>query len=85
MATGDAFALQGLNGGQVYSGTDAAVGPFRKLYVQTDTVLAAYAGNLVNGATKLVAITLPAGTEVGGITDSFTLTSGLVVAYRLHA
>lgn len=85
MSSGDAFALQGLNGGQVYSGTDSAVGPFRKLYVQTDSILSAYAGNLVNGSTKLVAATLPAGTEIGGITESFTLTSGLITAYRIHA
>lgn len=79
---GDAYQLDGLDGGQVYSGTDSATGPFRRLYVVNATVLSAYAGNLVGGSTKLITITLPAGTVIGGETTSFTLTSGVVIAYR---
>lgn len=82
---GDAFTLQCLDGGEVFNGTQSGTGPFRKLQVVTDVVLSAYAGNLVNGSTKLISVTLPAGTEIGGITTSFTLTSGLLIGYRMSA
>ena len=46
-----------------------------------DTVFSAFTSNLTDGASKLITITHPAGTGIGGSIASFTLTSGVVIAY----
>lgn len=80
----DVFQLQGLDGGVVLSGTDVAPsGNYRWLKVIEDTVLATFTSNLTDGATKLVAVTLPAGTEIGGVITAVTLTSGRVILYKM--
>jgi len=80
----DVFQLQGLDGGVVLSGTDAAPsGNYRWLKVIEDTVLATFTSNLTDGATKLVSVTLPAGTEIGGVITAVTLTSGRVILYKM--
>jgi hypothetical protein len=83
MPRGDSYDLQGQGGGQVYSGTDAATGPFRWVQTVNDTVFSAFvAPNLTNASTKLITITIPAGVGIGGNITSFTLSSGAVIAYR---
>jgi hypothetical protein len=48
----------------------------------TDTVFSALAStNITNASTKLVSITLPAGSGLGGSFTGFTITSGTVIAY----
>jgi hypothetical protein len=80
----DVFQLQGLDGGIVLSGTDVApAGNYRWMKVISDTVLDTFVSNLTDGATKLVSVTLPAGTEIGGVITGVELTSGLVILYKM--
>ena len=81
MARGDSYQLQGQQGGTVFNGTQTATGPFRWVQVVNDTIFSAFTSNLTDGATKLITITHPAGTGIGGSIASFTLTSGVVIAY----
>ena len=80
---GDSYQLQGQQGGQAYNTADGAVtGSFRWIQCLTDTVFSALAStNITNASTKLVSITLPAGSGLGGSFTGFTITSGTVIAY----
>jgi hypothetical protein len=82
MPRGDSYDLQGQGGGQVYSGTDVAVGPFRWVQTVGDTVFSAFTAPNLTGASKLVGPTINAGIGIGGTINGFTLTSGLVIGYR---
>jgi hypothetical protein len=83
MARGDSYQLQGQQGGQVYTSADGAVtGSFRWIQIVNDTVFSAIASpNVTNASTKLITITHPAGTGLGGLFTGFTVTSGVVIAY----
>lgn len=86
MARGDAFTLQGMDGGSVLAGGDSWVAPEdgggRWVSVVEDAVLASYAGNLFNGDLNLTGITLPVGFGFGGITTALSVTSGRVIVYE---
>lgn len=83
MARGDSYQLQGQQGGQVYTSADGAVtGNFRWIQIVNDTIFSAIASpNVTNASTKLITITHPAGTGLGGLFTGFTVTSGVVIAY----
>jgi len=82
MARGDSYQLQGQQGGIVFNAADVATGPFRWIQIVNDTVLSAIvAPNLIDADTKLITITHPAGSGIGGNITSFTVTSGVVIAY----
>jgi hypothetical protein len=86
MARGDSYQLQGQQGGQVYTSADGAVtGNFRWLSIVTDTSFSAIeSSNLMNAATQLIDITIPAGRDLGGVFTGFTIasgTTGVVIAY----
>jgi hypothetical protein len=60
--------------------TDAPYGgSFYAVQCVTDTVFSAMVDN-ISGA--MTGITIPAGTTIYGLTSSFTLTSGSVIAYK---
>ena len=83
MPRGDSYDLQGQGGGQVYNAGNSAVGPFRWVQFVNDTVLSAIsAPNLTDSGSKLITITIPAGFGLGGLINSFTVTSGTVIGYR---
>ena len=86
MARGDAFQLQGMDGGVVVTAGDtwtaAADGGARWIQFVGDTVLASYSGNLRSGSTNLIGGTLLAGSSIGGITTSVSLTSGTAIIYE---
>ena len=86
MARGDAFQLQGLDGGVVIEAGNTWTAPVdggsRWIQFPVDTVLSSYAGNLRNGATFLVGGTFTAGSGLGGIATSIGLTSGLAIVYE---
>jgi hypothetical protein len=83
MPRGDSYDLQGQGGGQVYSGTDAAVGPFRWVQTVGDTNFSVFtAPNITNASAKLINVSIPAGIGIGGNITGFTLASGVVIAYR---
>jgi len=82
MARGDSYQLQGQQGGVVVNAGGSATGPFRWVQVVNDAVFSAFvAANLTDAATKLITITHNAGTGIGGNITSFTVTSGVVIAY----
>ena len=82
MSRGDSYQLQGQQGGTVYNAGQSAVGPFRWVQIVNDTVFSVFASSTVtNAGTKLITITHPAGTGIGGNTTGFTVTSGVVIAY----
>ena len=84
MARGDSYQLQGQQGGQVYNAADGAVtGNFRWIQIVNDTIFSALASpNVTNASTKLITITHPAGTGLGGSFSGFTITgTGVVIAY----
>lgn len=69
-------------GGQAFTSADGAVtGNFRWVQVVNDTIFSAFTSNIVNGSTKLITITHPAGTGIGGVVTGFTVTSGVVIGY----
>lgn len=78
---GDSYQLQGQQGGTVFNAGQTATGSFRWVQVANDTIFSAFTSNLTDGATKLITITHPAGTGIGGIISGFTVTSGVVIAY----
>lgn len=81
MARGDSYQLQGQQGGTVFNTGGVASGSFRWVQIVSDTVFSAFASNLTDGSTKLITITHPAGTGIGGNITGFTVTSGVVIAY----
>ena len=82
MSRGDSYQLQGQQGGVVVNATGSATGPFRWIQIVNDTIFSAIvAPNLTDAGTKLITITHPAGTGIGGNITSFTVTSGVVIAY----
>jgi hypothetical protein len=82
MARGDSYQLQGQQGGIVFNAGQSATGPFRWVQIVNDTVFSAFvAANLADASTKLITITHPAGSGIGGNITSFTVTSGVVIAY----
>jgi hypothetical protein len=82
MARGDSFQLQGQMGGVVINAGGSATGPFRWVQIVNDTIFSEFvSANLTNAATKLITITHPAGTGIGGSITNFTVTSGVVIAY----
>jgi hypothetical protein len=79
---GDSYQLQGQMGGKAFTSADGAVtGNFRWVQIVNDTVFSALASNIVDSNTKLITITHPAGTGIGGIVTGFTVTSGVVIGY----
>jgi len=85
MARGDSYQLQGQQGGKVFTAANSAVtGNFRWLQIVNDTAFSAIASNLEDGASKLITITHPAGTGIGGSITGFTIssgTTGVVIGY----
>lgn len=82
----DAFQLQGLDGGVVLGdGETAPAGNYRWMKVIADTVLSTFTSNLDGSSTKLITITLPAGTEIGGIIDDVVVTTGLIILYKISS
>lgn len=82
MARGDSYQLQGQQGGIVFDAGDTATGPFRWIQIVNDTIFSAIVSpNLTDASTKLITITHPAGSGIGGSITSFTVTSGVVIAY----
>lgn len=82
MSRGDSYQLQGQQGGVVINASGSATGPFRWVQIVNDTVFSAFvAANLTDAASKLITITHPAGTGIGGSITTFTVTSGVVIAY----
>jgi len=85
MASSNAYDLQGQGGGQVYSSTDGAVtGQFRWVQLINDTTFSAFnTANLTNSSTRMAGVSIPAGVGIGGLITGFTITTGLVIAYRV--
>jgi hypothetical protein len=85
MARGDAYQLQGQDGGITLTGTDSwssADGrTVRWIQFVEDTVLTSISSNIVDADTKLVSKTFTAGSGLGGETTAVTLTSGTAVLY----
>ena len=82
MARGDSYQLQGQQGGTVFNAGGVASGNFRWIQIVNDTIFSAIASpNLTDASTKLITITHPAGTGLGGSFTGFTVTSGVVIAY----
>ena len=67
----------------MYNAADGAVtGNFRWIQIVNDTIFSALASpNVTNASNKLITITHPAGTGLGGSFSGFTVTSGVVIAY----
>lgn len=86
MARGDAFQLQGMDGGVVVepgeTWTAASDGGSRWVSFPIATILDSYSGNLREGTTKLVGGEFPAGYGIGGITRSLGVSSGLAIVYE---
>lgn len=86
MARGDAFQLQGMDGGVCVGAgetwTAAPDGGARWVSFVLDTVLGSYSGNIRNGGTALVGGTFPAGYGIGGITTSLSVDSGFLIVYE---
>ena len=69
-------------GGKAFTSADGAVtGNFRWVQIVNDAVFSGFTSNIADGATKLITITHPAGTGIGGIITGFTITSGVVIGY----
>jgi hypothetical protein len=84
MARGDSYQLQGQQGGVVFNAGGVASGNFRWIQIVNDTIFSAIASpNLTDASTKLITITHPAGTGLGGLFTGFTVTSGVVIAYTV--
>ena len=82
MARGDSFQLQGQMGGVVINAGGSATGPFRWVQIVNDTIFSGFvSANLTDAASKLITITHPAGTGIGGSITSVAVTSGVVIAY----
>ena len=76
------YDLQGQGGGRVVtSATGAVTGNFRWLQTVTDTVFSALASSNVTNASALQTITIFGGVGFGGTFTSFTVSSGVVIAY----
>lgn len=75
------YQLQGQNGGVVVTSASGTVtGQFRWISVITTAVIAGISSNLT-GEASLVGLSLAPGIGIGGETASFSLTSGVVIAY----
>jgi hypothetical protein len=85
MARGDAYQLQGQDGGIVLSGTDSWTSSggrtVRWIQFVEDTVFTSISSNIVDADTKLVGGTFTAGSGLGGETTAVTLTSGTAILY----
>jgi hypothetical protein len=84
MASAISWDLQGQGGGIVLStAATTYTGKIRWIQVVNDAVLAtvASASGSISGATRLTAITLPAGLGIGGDFSQVILTSGVVIVY----
>ena len=84
MASAISWDLQGQGGGIVLStAATTYTGKIRWIQVVSDAVLAtvASASGSITGATRLTAITLPAGLGIGGDFSQVILTSGVVIVY----
>ena len=84
MASAISWDLQGQGGGIVLSAAATTyTGKIRWIQVVNDAVLAtvASASGSITGATRLTAITLPAGLGIGGDFSQVILTSGVVIVY----
>ena len=78
----DAYVLRGGNGGHMLdSGEGAVTGEFGDVVCLTTTVIAAITNPLIENISALATVSLPAGTRIGGLTTSITLTSGQAIAY----
>lgn len=84
MGRGDSYQLQGLDGWVCIDDTTPTVGPFRWVTVINDAVIDVIStdSNCTN-ADGMTGITLPAGLSFGGEISDITLTSGVVLAYKL--
>lgn len=81
MPRGDAYQLQGQEGGEVIADGDQHSGPYRWILVVEDAVIDDIASNLRGGAANLIGKTLAQGFAFGGVIASITLLSGTVIAY----
>lgn len=81
-AKAEAYYMQGQQGGQVYSGLSTATGPFRQVVCLTSSTFGDFISSNLTNSSALNSIAFPAGTVIGGRTESFTLAGGLVIAYR---
>jgi hypothetical protein len=84
MSSPVSYDLQGQGGGIVLSAAATTyTGKIRWIQVVNDAVLAtvASASGSITGATRLTAITLPAGLGIGGDFSQVILTSGVVIVY----
>jgi len=85
MARGDAYQLQGQDGGIVLTGTDSWTSSggrtVRWIQFVEDTVFTSISSNIVDADTKLVGGIFTAGSGLGGETTAVTLTSGTAILY----
>ena len=83
MAANDAYIMRGGNGGHfLNSGEGAVTGEFGEIVCLTATVIAAITNPKITNIADIVGpLSLPAGTKIGGLTTSITLTSGEAIAY----
>ena len=82
MAANDATILRGGNGGHfIDSGEGVVTGAFGEVVCVTATVVATITNPLIANASAIATVALPAGTRIGGLTTSISLTSGEVLAY----
>ena len=70
------------NGGVYVDDTTATTGTFYAIICLADTVIASITQPDFTDASKLVGVTLDAGTVIYGQTTAFTLTSGFVQAVK---
>lgn len=80
MARGDSYQRDYLDGGEIIADTNPNVGPYRRIDVITAATLSAYSGN-VDGT--MTGVAFPVNFSIRGETDSFTLSGGSVIAYRM--
>ena len=85
MARGDAYQLQGQDGGIVLTGTGSwastAGRTGRWIQVIEDAVFDSITSNLAGADSNLTSITITAGQGIGGETTGLTLASGTVIIY----
>ena len=84
MSSPVSYDLQGQGGGIVLSAAATTyTGKIRWIQVVNDAVLATVvsASGSITGATRLTAITLPAGLGIGGDFSQVILTSGVMIVY----
>ena len=85
MARGDAFQLQGLDGGVAVAAGETWTGQARWIQFEQPTVLTGYTGTIDGGAAAYPGITHAEGKGIGGVTTSIEVATGLVTVYLLDS